>query len=56
MFPGFIGGHCVIPNLSLIKENELDKIKKINEIYLDEIPDAKKIARKYVKGKQSYEK
>jgi UDP-N-acetyl-D-mannosaminuronate dehydrogenase len=56
MFPGFIGGHCVIPNLSLIKENELDKIKKINEIYLDKIPDAKKIARKYVKGKQSYEK
>jgi UDP-N-acetyl-D-mannosaminuronate dehydrogenase len=56
MFPGFIGGHCVIPNLSLIKENDLDKIKKINEIYLGKVPDAKKIARKYVKGKQSYEK
>ena len=55
MFPGFIGGHCVIPNLSLIKENELDQIKKINEMYLDEVSDAKKISKKYVKGKQSYE-
>jgi len=56
MFPGFIGGHCVIPNLSLIRENELDTIKKINEIYLDKIPGAKKIAKRYVKGKQSFEK
>jgi len=56
MFPGFIGGHCVIPNLSLIKEKELDTIKKINEIYLDRVPGAKKIAKKHVKGKQSHEK
>lgn len=33
MFPGIIGGHCVIPNLNLINNEELDMIKKINEIY-----------------------
>ena len=26
MFPGFIGGHCVIPNLELINENSLNSI------------------------------
>ena len=30
MFPGFIGGHCVIPNLELI-DNEL--LNQINKIY-----------------------
>ena len=34
MYPGFIGGHCVIPNLSLIDENKLDQIKQINDLYL----------------------
>jgi len=33
MFPGIIGGHCVIPNLNLIEYENLDIIKKINEIY-----------------------
>ncbi|HJJ21211.1 MAG: GDP-mannose dehydrogenase [Crenarchaeota archaeon] len=33
MFPGIIGGHCVIPNLELIKYENLDMIKKINEMY-----------------------
>lgn len=33
MFPGHIGGHCVIPNLSLIQNQTLDLIKKINESY-----------------------
>ena len=55
MFPGFIGGHCVIPNLSLIKSRELEQIKKINQVYLDKIPEAKKISKKFVKGKQSYD-
>ena len=31
MYPGIIGGHCVIPNLSLAKYDNLDIIKKINE-------------------------
>ena len=33
MFPGFIGGHCVIPNLQLIDENYLDPINKINNMF-----------------------
>ena len=33
MFPGIIGGHCVIPNLSLVKYENLDIVKKINELY-----------------------
>lgn len=33
MYPGIIGGHCVIPNLDLIEYENLDIIKKINEIY-----------------------
>ena len=33
MYPGIIGGHCIIPNLSLIENENLDMIKKINELY-----------------------
>ena len=33
MFPGIIGGHCVIPNLDLIHNQTLDLIKKTNDIY-----------------------
>ena len=33
MFPGIIGGHCVIPNLNLIEYENLDIIKKINEMF-----------------------
>jgi UDP-N-acetyl-D-mannosaminuronate dehydrogenase len=33
MFPGIIGGHCVIPNLDLVEYENLDIIKKINEMY-----------------------
>ena len=33
MFPGIIGGHCVIPNLDLIHNQTLDLIKKTNNIY-----------------------
>ncbi len=33
MYPGIIGGHCVIPNLSLIEDGNLDMVKKINESY-----------------------
>ena len=31
MFPGFIGGHCVIPNLELIDNELLNQIDKINK-------------------------
>lgn len=54
MFPGFIGGHCVIPNLSLIDEKDFWQIDKINNIYIKKIKNAKSIAKKYVKGRQSY--
>ena len=33
MFPGFIGGHCVIPNLSLLDEKSLWQIDKINNFF-----------------------
>jgi len=56
MFPGFIGGHCVIPNLDLIHEKKLDQINEINNIYLKNVKKAKSISKKYTKGKQSYNK
>jgi len=54
LFPGFIGGHCVIPNLSLINEESLWQIDRINNLYTQKVKDAKSISKKYVKGKQSY--
>ena len=33
MYPGIIGGHCVIPNLSLIDYPAVQDIHKINEIF-----------------------
>ena len=56
MFPGYIGGHCVIPNLDLIHNQTLNLIKKINDSYLKKIPSAKSINKKYDKSKkQSYD-
>jgi len=42
MYPGIIGGHCVIPNLSLVEYDNLDIIKKINEMfrYFSDIKDS----------------
>ena len=33
MFPGIIGGHCVIPNLNLIDFDKIQTISKINELF-----------------------
>ena len=33
LFPGFIGGHCVIPNLDLIQNKTLNFIKEFNNSY-----------------------
>jgi len=33
MFPGIIGGHCVIPNLELVRDHTLNLIKELNTIY-----------------------
>ena len=47
MYPGFIGGHCVIPNIDLIHNQTLDLIKKLNQIYAKKIKNSKSIAKKY---------
>ena len=49
MFPGFIGGHCVIPNLDLMHNKTLDQIKKINIIYSKKVKNSKSIHKKYTK-------
>ena len=52
MFPGFIGGHCVIPNLDLLHHKTLNLIKELNDDYLNYVPNAKKIVKKYTKSKK----
>lgn len=37
MYPGIIGGHCVIPNLELINVNTLNFIKTLNKKYIKKI-------------------
>lgn len=49
MFPGFIGGHCVIPNLDLIQNQTLNLIKLINDQYSKEVKNSKNIYKKYTK-------
>jgi len=49
MYPGFIGGHCVIPNLELIHNQTLDLIKKINTNYQKKVKNSKTIYKKYSK-------
>ena len=49
MFPGFIGGHCVVQNLPLINNETLNMINKINNLYVSKVKDAKTIAKKYQK-------
>jgi len=49
MYPGFIGGHCVIPNLDLIHNQTLDLIKQMNNNYLRRVKNAKSINKRYIK-------
>ena len=56
LYPGFIGGHCVIPNLDLMNDSNLDIINEINNIYVKKVKNAKSISKKYSKSKQSYDK
>jgi len=53
MFPGYIGGHCVIPNLELIKEDSLYHIDKINNMYSRKVKNSKSIRKKYDKSKKA---
>lgn len=41
MFPGFIGGHCVIPNLDLMHDKTLHLIKEINQNYARKVKNPK---------------
>ena len=43
MFPGFIGGHCVIPNLDLMQNQTLNLIKSINKQYSKQVKNSKNI-------------
>jgi len=47
MYPGYIGGHCVIPNLDLMHNQTLDLIKSMNYTYAKKVKNAKAIAKKY---------
>jgi UDP-N-acetyl-D-mannosaminuronate dehydrogenase len=47
MFPGYIGGHCVIPNLDLMHNQTLDLIRKMNDTYAQKVKHARTIAKKY---------
>jgi UDP-N-acetyl-D-mannosaminuronate dehydrogenase len=47
MYPGFIGGHCVIPNLNLVHYQTLNLIKKLNQTYAKKVKNSKSIAKKY---------
>jgi len=42
MYPGYIGGHCVIPNLDLINNQTLNLIKKMNKNYKRKVDNTKK--------------
>ena len=44
MYPGHIGGHCVIPNLDLIHSDTLNLIKKMNSSYSKKINKRKNIS------------
>ena len=47
MFPGYIGGHCVIPNLDLISDKTLNLIKEINSDYAKILRKRRKQGKKY---------
>ena len=42
MYPGVIGGHCVIPNLELIHNQTLDLINQLNNKYAKKMKSSKK--------------
>ncbi len=47
MFPGFIGGHCVIPNLDLLDENTIKLIKEINSDYAKVLKKRQSLGKRY---------
>ncbi len=51
LFPGFIGGHCVIPNLSLINEETLWEIDNINNSFSKKAKNVKSRNKRFHKSK-----
>ena len=47
MFPGFIGGHCVIPNLDLMNNETLSIIREINSDYAKILKKRQSQGKKY---------
>lgn len=47
MFPGFIGGHCVIQNLDLIDDDALKIIREINSDYAKILKKRRSLGKKY---------
>jgi hypothetical protein len=47
MYPGYVGGHCIIPNLELINNQTLNLIKKMNDAYTKKVKNSKSIYKKY---------
>lgn len=47
MLPGFIGGHCVIPNLGLVDEKSLHEIGRINDAFAKNAGQA--VAKKHAR-------
>ena len=48
MYPGYIGGHCVIPNLEFMHDQTFNLIKTLNNSYLKKIKNTKSIRRKHL--------
>ena len=40
MYPGIIGGHCVIPNLQLLRSQALTQIKEMNDYYIKNVQNS----------------
>lgn len=47
MFPGFIGGHCVLPNLDLMDGSALKIIREINSDYVKILRKRRALGKKY---------
>jgi UDP-N-acetyl-D-mannosaminuronate dehydrogenase len=47
MFPGFIGGHCVIQNLDLMDDDALKIIREINSDYAKILKKRRSLGKKY---------
>ena len=47
MYPGYIGGHCVIPNLDLMHSDVLNLIKTLNTKYAKRVSNANNTSSKY---------